>query len=182
MITVNAKLDNITMSTLIIFVLLLLKCDCIVDCNIALNFPVTNTHKIKVKTYGLKQSRSLIAMKNMLITYMFLILLLAGDIQLNPGPVCVYKKTTELFGNSNRKLKFFHVNCHSIVSKKKHIENIIEDLGNNTVYGFCETWLKEEDSEDYWQLKKDLFKTFRMDRKIAIKRKGQQMKRTKKWH
>ena len=159
----------------IIFVILLLNHNCIVNCNAALNLPKINscpTHQIKVKTYGLKQSRTLIAIKNLFIAYMFLILLLAGDIELNPGPVCVYKKTTELFKNNYRKLKFLHVNCHSIVSKKKQIDNLIEDLGNNTVYGFCETWLKEEDSEDYWKLKKDLFETFRSDRRIAIKKKG----------
>ena len=79
----------------IIFVILLLNHNCIVNCNAALNLPKINncpTHQIKVKTYGLKQSRTLIAIKNLFIAYMFLILLLAGDIELNPGPVCVYKK------------------------------------------------------------------------------------------
>ena len=62
------------------------------------------------------------------------------------------------------------MNCQSIVLKKKQIENLVGDLGNNTVYGFSETWLKEEDSQSFWE--KDLFKTFRMDREIMLKDRG----------
>ena len=121
----------------------------------------------------MKLGQSLNIIKNVFNTFASQILLLAGDIELNPGPVCVYKKTTELFRSNHNKLKYFHVNCHSIVSKKKQVENIIEDLGNNTVYGFCETWLQEgneEENEKYWELKEDSFKTFRSDTKISFKR------------
>ena len=153
-----------------------------IGCTGSLSYPTINNHptpQLKLKTYGLKLSQSLNVIKNVFNTFASQILLLAGDIELNPGPVCVYKKTTELFRSNHNKLKFFHVNCHSVDSKKKQVENIIEDLGNNTVYGFCETWLKEGDSEDYWQLKKDLFKTFRSDRKIATKKKVLKMDRTR---
>ena len=44
------------------------------------------------------------------------------------------------------------------------METIIQDLGNNCIYGFTETWLKDIDDEKLWQLHNDRFKTFRFDR------------------
>ena len=97
----------------------------LLSCNISLKLPTTTSHptpNVKSKAYGLKLSQILKKVKNLYNRFAFLILRLAGDIELNPGPVCVYKKTTELFRNNHGKLKFFHVNCHSIVSKKNRLK------------------------------------------------------------
>ena len=59
-------------------------------------------------------------------------LLLCGDSELNPGPVRNYKDITNVYSHYNKKLKFFHVNCQSMV-KKQQVEPIIQDLGNNCV-------------------------------------------------
>ena len=64
------------------------------------------------------------------------------------------------------------MNCQSIVLKKKQIGNFVGDLGNSSVYGFSETWLKEEDSQSFWELKKDIFITFRSDRETMLKDRG----------
>ena len=101
-----------------------------------------------------------------------LLLVLVGDVELKPGPTYVYKNITAAFSRNSKKLKFFHANCQSIILKKKQIENLVGDLGNNTVYGFPGTWLKEEDSQSFWELKKDLFKTYRSDRKTTLKDRG----------
>ena len=42
---------------------------------------------------------------------------LCGDIELNPGPVTNYKNITNVFSHYKKKLKFFHVNCQSMVKK-----------------------------------------------------------------
>ena len=141
----------------------------VTDCHIkAYKFPTLQAIK-QTKAYGLKLGKLPPVIK---VVSNSLLLLLGGDIELNPGPTCVYKKTTELFNNSNKKLKFFHINCQSIAAKRTQIENIIQDLGNNTVYGFSETWLKEEDSEKLWEIEKKSFKTFRSDRNSTLKEKG----------
>ena len=45
-------------------------------------------------------------------------------------------------------------------------------LGDNTLYGLSETWLKESNDQKLWELNKDRFKTFRFDRKLGNKTKG----------
>ena len=147
-------------------------CPPIATCSYFISIKNHPTLRIKQKTYGLKPGRLLKVFKKVLNKFCSLILLLAGDVELNPGPTYVYKKTTAVFSRNSKKLKFFHVNCQSIVLKKRQIENLVGDLGNNTVYGFSETWLKEEDSQSFWELKKDLFKTFRSDRETMLKDRG----------
>ena len=44
-------------------------------------------------------------------------LLLCGDIELIPGAVTNYKNITNVFSHYKKKLKFFHVNCQSMVKK-----------------------------------------------------------------
>ena len=144
----------------------------IATCSYFISIKNHPTLRIKQKTYGLEPGRLLKVFKKVLNKFCSLILLLAGDVELNPGPPYVYKKTTAVFSGNSKKLKYFHVNCQSIVVKKKQIENLVGDLGNNTVYGFSETWLKEEDSQSFWELKKDLFKTFRSDRETMLKDRG----------
>ena len=49
---------------------------------------------------------------------------------------------------------------------------MMNDLGDNTIFAFSETWLKENDDEKVWQLNEKLFKTFRCDRKSNEKQQG----------
>ena len=49
---------------------------------------------------------------------------------------------------------------------------MMNDLGDNTIFAFSETWLKETDDERAWQLKEKIFKTFRCDRKSNEKQQG----------
>ena len=44
-----------------------------------------------------------------------------------------------------------------------------QDLGNYAISGLSETWLKEDDSKELWQLSKDSSKTIRSDRKRRLK-------------
>ena len=71
-----------------------------------------------------------------------------------------------------KQLKFFHVTCQSMLHKKAQIESIINDLGENCIYGLTERWLKSFDNKTFWELKKDHFKTFRADPKLAKKMRG----------
>ena len=71
-----------------------------------------------------------------------------------------------------KQLKFFHVNCQSLLHKKAQIASIINDLGENCIYGLTETWLRNCDNETFWELKNDLFKTFLLDRKLTKKMRG----------
>ena len=99
-------------------------------------------------------------------------LLLSGDVEINPGPSINFKFLTEQFARNMKQLKFFHVNCQSMLHKKTQIESIISDLGENCIYGLTETWLKNCDDETFWELNKDHFKTFRADRKLTKKMRG----------
>ena len=56
--------------------------------------------------------------------------------------------------------------------KKEQIQIILNGLGDNTVYGLSETWLKESNYQKLWELNKDGFKTFKFDRKLGNKTKG----------
>ena len=59
-----------------------------------------------------------------------------------------------------------------MLHKKAQIGSIINDLGENCIYGLTETWLKNCDDETFWELKKDHFKTFQADRKLTKKMRG----------
>ena len=99
-------------------------------------------------------------------------LLGSGDIEMNPGPTVNFKKFSQEFVKAPKNTTFFHANCQSIVQKKEQIQIILNGLGDNTVYGLSETWLKESNDQKLWELNKDRFKTFRFDRKLGNKTKG----------
>ena len=46
------------------------------------------------------------------------------------------------------------------------------DLGENTIFGVCETWLSETDDERFWKFDRKKFKTFRVDIKNEKKKYG----------
>ena len=67
-------------------------------------------------------------------------LLKSGDIETNPGPRMVFKFLKQMFSNNDKKLKLFHLNCQSIVKKRETLQQVIDDLGVNTICGISETW------------------------------------------
>ena len=99
-------------------------------------------------------------------------LLGSGDIEMNPRSTVNFKKFSQEFLKAPKNTKFFHANCQSIVQKKEQIQIILNGLGDNTVYGLSETWLKESNDQKLWELNKDRFKTFRSDGKLGNKTKG----------
>ena len=94
----------------------------------------------------------------------FLLLLKSGDVEINPGPHVVFKYLTRVFTHNSKKLKFFHVNAQSLVKKRLALNFIVDDLGENTIYGISETWLTKNDDQKLWEIHPNSFETFRMDR------------------
>ena len=128
--------------------------------NIFLNFPVKRlSFKWPVKVIGLY----LIIFKR---------LLCSGDIEMNPGPTVYFEKLSQKFLKAPKNTKFFHINCQSIAQKKEQIKLILNELGDNTICGLSETWLKESTDQKLWELNKEHFKTFRFDRRLGNKTKG----------
>ena len=100
-----------------------------------------------------------------------LIILRSGDVELNPGPLTIYKYLIQYFTEKSTHLKLFHMNCQSLV-RKHALQHMMKDLGDNTNFAFSQTWLNENDDEKVWRLNKKLFKTFRCDCKSNEKQQG----------
>ena len=64
------------------------------------------------------------------------------------------------------------MNGQSLLKKKHVLQHMMSDLGDNTIFAFSETWLKQNDDEKAWQLNENLFKTFRCGRKSNEKQQG----------
>ena len=73
------------------------------------------------------------------------------DIETNPGPPHTFKFVSNIFNKRSKNLKFFFINGQSITKKKHQIEHMLHDLGENTIFGMCETWLSETDDGRYWK-------------------------------
>ena len=95
----------------------------------------------------------------------------SGDVETNPGPPIVYKDLVSIFKGNRKKLKFFHVNCQSLIKKETTMHEILNGLGTNTIYGFSETWLKADD-EKFRNLNSDYCKSYRCDRYLSQKDRG----------
>ena len=54
------------------------------------------------------------------------------------------------------------------------LQQLVNYMGENTVIGFCETWLTENNEKKLWEFSPKIFKTFRTDRNktCSIKTKG----------
>ena len=99
-------------------------------------------------------------------------LLKCGDIESNPGPLISFKTLTKTFKDNNNRLKFFHINAQSLLRKRLTLQDMILDLGPNCIFGISETWLKDIDDKKLWNVKPELYKTFRMDRQCPNKDRG----------
>ena len=96
--------------------------------------------------------------------YLVLLILRSGDVETNPGPPVTY---TQLLGSVKKfpkNVKFFHINCRSLCNKRNTIKKIINDLGDNTVYGFTETWLSAENNHKIWEIDSEQYTSIRCDR------------------
>ena len=52
------------------------------------------------------------------------------------------------------------------------LEEFVRDLGPNTIFGISETWFKNTDDKQLWNLNPNLFKTFRRDQNSTSKESG----------
>ena len=93
-------------------------------------------------------------------------LLLAGDVEINTGPIENYRSTVLRSQKAKNELKIFHLNCQSLNKKKHQLKNLINDLGRHCIYCITETWFTENDHEQLYIPDKDNFCCFRYDRKL----------------
>ena len=52
------------------------------------------------------------------------------------------------------------------------LKNFFDDMGENTIIGISETWLKKEDKDNLWNLHPRTHAMFRYDRQSAVKKVG----------
>ena len=60
----------------------------------------------------------------------------------------------------------FQLSCGSLINKKEQLKKMFREFSNNTVFGFTETWLTNEDSFNLWCINSN--SCFRCDR-ISVK-------------
>ena len=77
-----------------------------------------------------------------------------------------------MFKKNNRSLKFFHLNAQSLLKKRSTLENLINDLGANTIFGFSDLWTKTSHDKKLWQIGPTYYKTFRTDREAPNRENG----------
>ena len=86
----------------------------------------------------------------------------------NPGPVLKYAqclKTVGAYFKDN--VKVFSLNCRSIVGQNT-LKQLMEDMRNNTIFGFTETWLKKKDDIRFWEVRSENLQGFRKDRNYSL--------------
>ena len=52
------------------------------------------------------------------------------------------------------------------------LKKFLDDMGENTIIGISETWLKKEDSDNLWNFQPRTHAMFRYDRQSAVKKKA----------
>ena len=65
--------------------------------------------------------------------YLFKIFLHAGDVDLGPGPQTVYITLAQIVNREEQKLKYFHINCQSLVKKRSTLKDVLKDLGEKMI-------------------------------------------------
>ena len=109
------------------------------------------------------------------LTHLFLFALLLtqrGDVEKNPGPIETIETVYGICSKNCANLKFVHLNFQSIIRKRMQLKKFFDDIGENTIIGISETWLKKEDSDNLWNLHPRTHAVFRYDRQSAVKKKG----------
>ena len=109
------------------------------------------------------------------LTHLFLFALLltqSGDVEKNPGPIETIETVYGICSKNCANLKFVHLNFRSTIRKRMQLKKFLDDMGENTIIGISETWLKKEDSDNLWNLHPRTHAMFRYDRQSAVKKKG----------
>ena len=100
--------------------------------------------------------------------FLFLIsltlLLRAGDIETNPGPVLTYNESIKMTLRRESGIKIYHLNVQSILSQKEQLRTLVHDLCPNCNFCFTETWLCEFDDINVFNPEKERYCCFRSDR------------------
>ena len=100
-------------------------------------------HKILSSKCGIKERRATT------LTHFFLFALLltqsgqSGDVEKNPGPIETIETVYGICSKNCSNLKFVHLNFQSIIRKRMQMKKFIDDMGENTIIGISETWLKK---------------------------------------
>ena len=109
------------------------------------------------------------------LTHFFFFALLlsqSGDVEINPGSYETVETVYGICSKNCANLKFVNLNFQSIIRKRMQLKKFLDDMGKNTIIGISETWLKEEDSGNLWNLHPRTHAMFRYDRQSAVKKKG----------
>ena len=96
--------------------------------------------------------------------FLYFLLILSGDIELNPGPIYGHNYVVNYANKFENNLKIFHVNARSLSKKHQSLSMIINDFGKNCIYGISETWLKDTDNDQLFNADGANFTCFRNDR------------------
>ena len=133
----------------------------------------TEEHAYNSKVLSLKKILALkkrvpievltLLLKNGSILYSFFILIILisyADIELNSGPILLFAEANAKCNADKNRLKIFQLSCQSIVTKRRTSNAIVEELPNNTIFCFTETWLTSNDPYDFYKPKKDQYVCF----------------------
>ena len=93
------------------------------------------------------------------------LLLLSGDVELNPGPPLNYTQFTTLMKKYNDQVKSPHQSCQSVLGQRLLLKNFLSDLVDNCVSGFSETWLKSVNDIPFWLIQSEYLVSLRCDRR-----------------
>ena len=105
------------------------------------------------------------------LTYFTLLLILANDIQLNPGPInsiVDYEDYKKQMIHSNDAMKICLLNARNLVNKRMEFENLVNDHGKNAIFAITETWFTESDSPSAWCVDHDTYEVFFQNRNLSF--------------
>ena len=88
----------------------------------------------------------------------------------NPGPIETIETVYGICSKNCANLKFVHLNFQSIIRKRMQLKKFLDDMGENTIIGISETWLKKEDSDNLRNFQPRTHAMFRYDRQSAVKK------------
>ena len=86
----------------------------------------------------------------------------------NPGPIETIQTVYGICSKNCANLKIFYLNFQSIIRKRMRLKNFFDDMGENTIIGTSEKWLKKEDSDNLWNLHPRTHAMFRYDWQSAV--------------
>ena len=92
-----------------------------------------------------------------------ILLILSGDIEINPGPINGQRYIHEI-SQRHQKNKLFHTNTQSLHKKHLQLSRLVSDIGSNCIYGFSETWLTDSDPNNIYNPDQKNLECFRLDR------------------